>query len=128
MSKQDGLVFGGAGLGAWLAATAFYAAFGGGVLESAFWFYAINAFAAAAFVSFVFHAAARLRHIKRGKRMLPMLTFAAPGLMASAVVIGQFEALMPTAEPVSLGRYGAFLMVLFTALAASAFERAPQKA
>ena len=128
MSKQDVLVFGSAGLGAWLAATAFYAAFGAGVLESAFWFYALNAFAAAAFVTFVFQAAARLRHIKRAKRMLPMLTFAAPGLMASAVVIGRFDLLMPASDPVSVGRYGAFLMVLFTALAASAFERAPQKA
>lgn len=128
MSKQDVLVFGGAGLGAWLAATAFYAAFGAGVLESAFWFYALNAFAAAAFVTFVFQASARLRHIKRSKRMLPMLTFAAPGLMASAVVIGRFDLLMPASDPVSVGRYGAFLMVLFTALAASAFERAPQKA
>lgn len=127
MSKQDGLIFAGAGLGAWLASTLFYAAFGGGVLESAFWFYAINAFLAAAFGTFVFHITARLRHIRRGKRMLPMLAFVAPGLMGSALVIGQFQALMPTADPVSIGRYGAFLAVLFTALAASAFERPPQK-
>lgn len=128
MSKQDGLVFGGAGLGAWLAATLFYAAFGGGVLESAFWFYAINAFLAAAFGTFVFHVTARLRHVRRGKRMLPMLAFITPGLIGSALVIGQFQNLMPTADPVSVGRYGAFLAVLFTALAASAFERPPQKA
>ncbi|WP_421738638.1 hypothetical protein [Caulobacter sp.] len=128
MSKQDGLIFAGAGLGAWLAATLFYAAFGGGVLESAFWFYAINAFLAAAFGTFVFHITARLRQIRRGRRTLPMLAFVAPGLVGSALVIGQFQALMPTADPVSIGRYGAFLAVLFVALAASAFERPPQKA
>jgi hypothetical protein len=128
VSKQDGLIFGGAGLGAWLAATLFYAAFGGGLLETAFWFYAINAFLAAAFGTFVFHVTARLRHVRRGKRMLPMLAFVTPGLMGGALVIGQFNALMPFADPVSLGRYGAFMMVLFVALASSAFERAPQKA
>ncbi len=127
MSKLDGLIFAGAGLGAWLAATLFYAAFGGGVLDSAFWFYAINAFLAAAFGTFVFHITARLRHIRRGRRMLPMLAFVAPGLLGSALVIGQFQVLMPTADPVSIGRYGAFLAVLFVALAASAFERPPQK-
>ena len=128
MSKQDGLIFGGAGLGAWLAATLFYAAFGGGVLESAFWFYAINAFLAAAFGTFVFHITARLRHVRHGRRLLPMLAFVAPGLLGGTLVIGQFHVLMPTADPVSIGRYGAFLAVLFTALAASAFERPPQKA
>lgn len=128
MSKQDGMIFAGAGLGAWLAATLFYAAFGGGLLESAFWFYAINAFLAAALGTFVFHITARLLRVRRGRRMLPMLTFITPGLIGSALVIGQFETLMPLADPVSLGRYGAFLAVLFTALAASAFERAPQKA
>lgn len=128
MSKQDGLVFGGAGLSAWIAATLFYAAFGGGVLESAFWFYAINAFLAAALGTFVFHVTARLRRVRRGRRMLPMLAFVTPGLVGSALVIGQFQTLMPASDPVSLGRYGAFLMVLFVALAASAFERPPQKA
>jgi H+/Cl- antiporter ClcA len=128
VSKQDGLIFGAAGLAAWLAATLFYAAFGGGLLESAFWFYAVNAFLAAAFGTFVFHVTARLRHIRRGKRMLPMLAFIAPGLIGGALVIGQFQVLMPFADPVSLGRYGAFLAVLFVALAASAFERPPQKA
>lgn len=62
MSKLDGLAFGGTGLAAWSAATLFYAAFGGGVLESTFWFYALNAFAAAAAVTFAFQAVARLTH------------------------------------------------------------------
>ena len=43
MSKLDGLAFGGTGLAAWSAATLFYAAFGGTLLESAFWFYGLNA-------------------------------------------------------------------------------------
>jgi hypothetical protein len=59
----------GAGLAAWSAATLFYAAFGGGLLESAFWFYALNAFAAAAVVTFAFQAVARLTHTPRRRRL-----------------------------------------------------------
>src|SRR5215217_4917529 len=57
VSKQDGMVFGVAGLLAWTAATAYYAAFGGALIERAFWFYAVNAFLAAGATGFLFHAA-----------------------------------------------------------------------
>ena len=43
MSKEDGLTFGLAGLVAFLVSTAWYAAFGSGLLEKAFWFYAAKA-------------------------------------------------------------------------------------
>lgn len=128
MSKLDGLAFGGTGLVAWSVATLFYAAFGGGVLESAFWFYALNAFAAAAAVTFAFQAVARLTHTPRRRRLFAMLVFSTPGLVAGALVVSRYAEVMPTPDPVSAGRYGAFLVVLYVAVAASIFERAPHKA
>lgn len=127
MSKQDVFVFSGAGFIAWLAATLFYAAYGGGLLESAFWFYALNAFGAAAAVGFVFQATARLRRMPRGQRLFPALAFGLPMLAGGDLVVANFHKLMSD-DPVSLGRYGAFVVVLLIAVGASAFERGPQKA
>jgi hypothetical protein len=127
VSKLDGLAFGGTGLAAWSAATLFYAAFGGGLLESAFWFYALNAFAAAATVTFAFQAVARLTQTPRRRRLFPMILFSTPGLVAGALVVSRYAEVMPAGDPVSIGRYGAFLAVLYVAVAASVFERAPHK-
>ena len=129
MSKLDGLAFGGTGLAAWSAATLFYAAFGGGVLESAFWFYALNAFAAAAAVTFAFQAVARLTHTPRRRRLMPMILYSTPGLVGGALVVARYAEVMPgSPDPVSIGRYGAFMLVLYVAVAASIFERSPHKA
>ena len=129
MSKLDGLAFGGTGLAAWSAATLFYAAFGGGVLESAFWFYALNAFAAAAAVTFAFQAVARLTHTPRRRRLMPMILYSTPGLVGGALVVSRYAEVMPgSPDPVSIGRYGAFMVVLYVAVAASIFERSPHKA
>ena len=127
MSKQDVAIFALAGLLAWLAATLFYAAFGGALLEKAFWFYALNAFAAAAAVTFIFQATARLRRIPRGRRLFPALAFALPILVGAEGVLANFQRLMSD-DPTSLGRYGAFAVVLLVAVGASVFERGPQKA
>ena len=129
MSKLDGLAFGGTGLAAWSAATLFYAAFGGGLLESAFWFYALNAFAAAAAVTFAFQAVARLTHTPRRRRLMPMILYSTPGLVGGALVVSRYAEVMPgSPDPVSIGRYGAFMVVLYVAVAASIFERSPHKA
>ena len=128
MSKRDGLAFGGMGLAAWAAATLFYAAFGGGLLEDAFWFYALNAFAAAAAVTFCFQAVARLTRTPRRRRLFPMILFSTPGLVAGGLTVSRYAELMPAGDPVSVGRYGAFLAVTYLAVAASVFERAPHKA
>jgi hypothetical protein len=127
VSKLDAAIFSVAGLLAWLAATLFYAAYGGGLLEKAFWFYALNAFAAAAAVTFVFQASARLRRIPRGRRLFPALAFGMPILAGADLVVAHFQRLMSD-DPVSQGRYGAFMLVLLFAVGASVFERAPQKA
>jgi len=128
VSKLDGLAFGGAGLAAWSAATLFYAAFGGGLLESAFWFYAINAFAVAAVMTFAFQAVARLTRTPRHRRLFAMILFSTPGLVAGGLVVSRYGEVMPTGDPASIGRYGAFLVVMYVAVAASVFERAAHKA
>ena len=127
MSKQDVIIFGAAGLVAWLAATLFYAAYGDALLEKAFWFYALNAFATAAAVTFIFEATARLRRIPRGRRLFPALAFGLPVLVGGDLVVANFQRLMSD-DPASLGRYGAFVVVMLIAVGASAFERGPQKA
>lgn len=127
MSKLDGMAFGGVGLAAWSAATLFYAAFGEALLESAFWFYALNAFATAAAVTFAFQAVARLTHTPRRRRLFAMLLFSTPGLVGGSLVVARYAEVMPTGDPVSIGRYGAFLAVTYVAVAASVFERAPHK-
>ncbi|WP_297509677.1 hypothetical protein [uncultured Caulobacter sp.] len=128
MSKLDALAFGGTGLAVWSAATLFYAAFGGGLIESAFWFYAVNAFAAAAALTFAFHAVTRLTRTPRRRRLMPMILYSTPGLVGGALVVARYAEVMPTGDPVSVGRYGAFLAVAYLAVAASIFERAPHKA
>ena len=127
MSKLDAAIFSLAGLLAWLAATLFYAAFGGGLLEQAFWFYALNAFAAAAVVTFAFQAAARLRRIPRSRRLYPAMAFGMPILAGADLVLVHFQKLISDA-PISQGRYGAFMLVLLVSVGASVFERGPQKA
>lgn len=127
MSKQDAAIFTIAGLLAWLAATLFYAAYGGDLLEKAFWFYAVNAFAAAAAVTFVFQVAARLRRIPRGRRLFPALAFGLPVLAGADLVLAHFQKFISD-DPTSLGRYGAFMLVALVSIGASVFERGPQKA
>jgi hypothetical protein len=127
VSKLDVAIFSLAGLTAWLAATLFYAAYGEGLLEQAFWFYALNAFAAAAGVTFAFQATARLRRIPRAQRLFPAMAFGLPILGGADLILANFQQLMSD-SPASLGRYGAFMLVLLVSVGASIFERGPQKA
>ncbi len=128
MSKGDGIAFGAAGIAAWLLATAFYAAFGGSLLETTFWFYAVNAFLIAVGYGLLFVVVAKLRRVPCSKRGLPALIFALPGLIGAAVVISNFGQLFPTLGHASLGRYGAYLFVGFAALTLLALERPRPKA
>jgi hypothetical protein len=127
VSKQDVAIFSIAGLLAWLAATLFYAAYGGDLLEKTFWLYALNAFGAAAAVTFVFQVAARLRRIPRGQRLFPALAFGLPVLAGADLVLVHFQTFISD-SPTSLGRYGAFMLVVLVSIGASVFERGPQKA
>ena len=123
MSKEDSFYFALAGALVWGAATLFYAAFAGGLIERAFWFYALNAALATAALTFFFHVTARLRHLPARRRPLAALTFAAPGVLGATVVILNFQALMSGLPPESLGRYGAFVVVAYSALLALCLER-----
>jgi len=95
---------------AFLVSTAWYAAFGTGLLEKAFWFYAANAFLVGGAVVFLFHVAARLRRLPRRRRPLAAAVFAAPGLLGAAIMLMLFKDIFPQWDPVSLGRYGAFIL------------------
>lgn len=124
VSKEDGLTFGLAGLAAFLMSTAWYAAFGSGLLEKAFWFYAANAFLVGGAVTFLFYVATRLRHTPRRKRLLAAAIFAAPGLIGAAIMLALFKDIFPAWDPVSIGRYGAFILVGDALLAGMALDRA----
>lgn len=123
VSKEDGFYLALSGALVWGAATLFYAAFAGGLIEQAFWFYALNAALATAALTFFFHVTARLRHLSQRRRPLAAITFTAPGVFGAALVILNFQALMPHLPPESLGRYGAFVVVAYSALLALCLER-----
>lgn len=128
MSKEDGLTFGLAGLAAFLVSTAWYAAFGTGLLEKAFWFYAVNAFLVGGAVVFLFHVTSRLRRLRRRHRLLAAAVFAAPGLIGGAIMLALFKDIFPQWDPVSIGRYGAFILVGDALLAGMALERSKRAA
>jgi hypothetical protein len=71
---------------------------------------------------------ARLTRTPRRRRLFAMILFSTPGLVAGSLVVSRYAEIMPSGDPVSVGRYGAFLMVLYVAVAASVFERSPHKA
>lgn len=123
VSKQDGVAFGVAGLAAWGIATAYYIAFGPQLLESAFWFYSANAFLAAVASAFLFHAAVRLRRAPVRRRPTLAAVFAGPGLILGPIVAMNMTSLLPEVDPVSIGRYAAFLVVSYVTVGITAFER-----
>ncbi|MCF8506636.1 MAG: DUF5367 family protein [Caulobacter sp.] len=123
MSKEDGLTFGLAGVLAFLVSTGWYAAFGTGLLEKAFWFYAMNAFLVGGVVVFLFHVASRVRRLQRRNRLLAAAIFAAPGLIGAGIMLALFRDIFPTWDPVSLGRYAAFILVGDALLASVALDR-----
>ena len=123
MSKEDGLTFGLAGVVAFAVSTAWYAAFGAGLLEKSFWFYAANAFFVGGAVTFLFYVTLRLRRTPRRKRLLAAAVFAAPGLIGAAIMLALFKDIFPAWDPVSLGRYGAFILLGDALLAGMALDR-----
>ena len=124
VSKEDGLTFGLAGVVAFAVSTAWYAAFGAGLLEKSFWFYAANAFFVGGAVTFLFYVTLRLRRTPRRKRLLAAAVFAAPGLIGAAIMLALFKDIFPAWDPVSLGRYAAFMLLGDALLAGMAMDNA----
>lgn len=122
VSKQDVISFSAAGLLTWLMASAFYAAFGESLLETAFWFYALNAFMATGAAAMAFQSIIRIRQTPRNARLLPALTFALPGLVAGALALTMGRPLLEEASIQSLIRYAIFLAACYGAVVAHGFE------
>lgn len=122
MSKQDIIGFSGAGLLTGLVASAFYAAFAEGMLEAAFWFYALNAFLATGASVAAFLAVARVRHTSHHDRAVPAALFVLPALTAGLLIITLGRPLLPQASDASLARYALFLGAAYAGVAAHAIE------
>lgn len=122
MPKQDILIPATAGLLGWVMATAYYAAFGGVLLERAFWFYAANAFLVGSGMLLLFRAAIRAARTPDRRRPRDAAVFIAPGVLLGAPTLVFLTDIFPHLEPVSEGRYGAFLFVGFAMVAYAAFE------
>ncbi|NBB16163.1 hypothetical protein GVN21_12415 [Caulobacter sp. SLTY] len=128
MSKGDAFAYGIAGAITWLAVTAFYGAFGGGILESSFWFYVLNAAMATGAMLVAFCFTARLRRTSRRKRFFPALAFFLPGLIGGLLAVFNLDTLFPELEAVSQGRYAAFLVVGYLALIGLSLEKPAPRA
>jgi hypothetical protein len=120
VSKEDAFAYGIAGAITWVAVTAFYCAFGSGILESSFLVYAANAAIATAAMGVAFCITSRLRRTPRGRRAIPALVFFAPGLVGGLIAILNLQSLFPHA---SEGRYGAFLLVAYAAVVILSMEQ-----
>lgn len=128
MSKQDGIWFGLVGALVWGAATAFYIAFARGVIEQAFWFYALNAVLVAAATAMFFQLTARLRHLSRRRRVSAALAYSAPGILGACALALNFARLAPHLPPESLGRYATLVIVAYGVLIAQSLEPAVKRA
>lgn len=113
MSLRTLGLFGAAGLSAWILATVFYAGFGGRLIETAFWFYVLNAAIAAFAFSAIFRAVSRLARMPRQAVAMSALAFALPGLAAQMAVLARMDALFVQASPETLGRYCAFVVFAY---------------
>jgi hypothetical protein len=79
-------------------------------------------------VTLVFHGAVRVRRLARRQRPLALAFYIAPGLILGGLTAVKLTVLLPDMDPVSIGRYGAFMLVGYATVAITAFERRTKRA
>ena len=72
---------------------------------------------------FLFHAAVLVTRTPERRKPPAAAVFAAPGLILGGLLLAFLTDVFPHLEPVSVGRYGAFLFVGYALVVAMAFER-----
>ena len=118
-------IFALAGSIAWTGATLFYAAFGGAVIEKAFWFYAVNAVLTGVLLTVLFSGLTKATRVRRHECLAPALAFAAPSVLLSIAFAPGALRLFANASPETAGRYGAYLFFAFMLVLAVAVSPRP---
>ena len=118
-------IFALAGSIAWTGATLFYAAFGGAIIERAFWFYAVNAVITGVILTVLFQGLTKASRIGRHAWLAPALAFAAPSVLLSIAFAPGALRLFANAAPETAGRYGAYLFFAYMLVLAVAISPRP---
>ena len=118
-------IFALAGSIAWTGATLFYAAFGGAMIERAFWFYAANAIVTGVILTVLFRGLAKASRIDRHNWLAPALAFAVPSFLLSIALAPGALRLFANAAPETAGRYGAYIFFAFMLVMAVAVSPRP---
>lgn len=123
MSERDGVWFGLAGAVAWLSATFAFVNFAGAGFGAAPWQHLLNVLLVAGALALFFPITARVRRMTRRSRALAALAFSAPGLIASALLAVNAQALLPDLAPPALARYVALALAAYALVLAQAMDR-----
>ena len=110
MSKRDGIWFALSGAMVWAGLTLAYLGFAGGDTAPTLWQQGVNVCMAATALGLFLPIARRLRRAARPERAAAAVTFAAPGLIASAALALNAQTLLPDLSAVALARYGALAL------------------
>lgn len=123
VSKQDGFRFALAGMLVWLSASFAFVAFTRGVVGHASWQHTLNIFLAAAALALFFPITSRVNRTPHKDRVLTALIFSAPGLVCTAMLAVNSQALLPGLDPAALGRYVALALAAYATFLAQAMDR-----
>ncbi|HEX5377891.1 MAG TPA: hypothetical protein VFW47_04925 [Phenylobacterium sp.] len=116
-------MFGFAGALAWACATLAFLGLTGGAVASSPGQDLLNLFLASAALALFFPITARVRRTSRHGRALAGLAFSAPGLVGSAILAVNAQALLPGVAPEALARYVALSLAGSTLILVQALGR-----
>lgn len=128
MSKRDGIWFALSGAMVWAGLTLAYLGFAGGDTAPTLWQQGVNVGMAAMALSLFLPIARRLRRTARPDRAAAAVTFAAPGLVASAALAMNAHILLPDLAPAALERYGALALACCALVLVQALGRPLKRA